>query len=144
MFILVSISFSKESLLSDKSLPKIENGYIRYVLKLPPLKDEDRYKVELLIGKKMFIDGCNKYKLEGSVLNKDNYLLVESIGKMVSLSDFDCKDKKRDRFVSIKLSDSLFQPYSSKKDIILHIPKWYEVRYLVWQKSGDIQKAKNR
>ncbi len=140
LLILINLSLYANIINNNKSLD-IPKEYTKYIIKLPKLVHEENYKVELLIGKKMFVDTCNEYRFDGKIEEKSSYLYINYIGAMKSLTHLKCQGKKKDRFIHIFLSDKLWKNYNSQSSIVIYLPKWYEVKYKIWEKYKNIQTA---
>ena len=60
-----AVPADKDSMM--KAFPPAESGMSRYVLFLPPQKDESGFRVELIAGKTIATDGVNNYFLGGKI-----------------------------------------------------------------------------
>ena len=66
MIMLVIASVTAAGADNMKAFPPAEAGMTRYVLPLPPEKDEDSLKVELVVGKMVKTDAGNRYFFAGT------------------------------------------------------------------------------
>jgi len=129
--------------------PPAENGYQRYIVEVPHKGEENIYKLELQIGKVLYMD-CNEYRFDGKVeikaLDNSNktYLVVSNIGKTKALTGKKCKEKRKDKFVFLSISDKLWKKYDSSTPQVIYVPKEYEVRFRIWEAEKYRQKAVNR
>lgn len=121
--------------------PEAEAGYVRSVIYLPQLKNEQDAKVELLIGKQMTTD-CNFRSLAGKVKLIElkgwgyQYLTVSEVTNGISTlmacpPDFEGKSE----FVTIKHSLGLMD-YNSRLPIVVYNPEDVQVKYRIWSNSG--------
>ncbi|GEM_PF-6137128 len=114
---------------------------VRSVIHLPTRVDESSYEVEIFVGKPMYLDSCNRYRLKGDIAQQDGAIVVSHIGALEALSHKVCHGGKRDRFVSLFRSEELFRAYESERAIVIYHPRWYEVRYRILKQAQQTQKA---
>ena len=50
-----------------KPFPPAEEGYVRYVIKLPSVQKPEKYKVQVLTGKNALLDPRNQYRFHGEI-----------------------------------------------------------------------------
>ncbi|MBB6502961.1 serine protease inhibitor ecotin [Pedobacter cryoconitis] len=122
--------------------PKAKEGFQRFVIQLPAQKNEEGYKVEIIVGKMMKVD-CNQHGMIGSFEEKDlkgwgyTYFEYTSKGEMRSTL-MGCPDKVlRDKFIS----NTELTRYNSKLPIVVYAPKGFQVRYKIWERSQKEQNA---
>lgn len=127
--------------------PAAEKGYVRKVIQLPALPDENLAKVELQIGKVIDVD-CNRYFFGGELQSEtlegwgyDYYVLNELKGPMGTLMA--CADgSKHKEFVTI--NNIPLMRYNSKLPIVLYVPEDVVVKYRVWSPQGVAQEAQTQ
>lgn len=113
----------------------------RYAIFLEPKEKEGLYKVELVFGKTIEVDSCNRYIIGGSVEQKTlegfgyDYYVVEQIGMPASTMMACRDDKKHQAFVP--LTTQTFTRYNSKLPIVIYAPNNVEVRYRIWSANED-------
>ncbi|AUX94047.1 serine protease inhibitor ecotin [Mixta gaviniae] len=136
---------SHASLESVAPYPAAEKGQVRQVIYLPPQQHEDRYKVELLIGKTLERD-CNRVMLGAETEQRTlegwgyDYLVVKRLSPPAS-TQMMCPDKRtRREFVAAHLPQGL-QRYNSKLPIVIYTPADVEVKYRLWQADPAISDA---
>ncbi len=125
--------------------PKAEAGFRRHVIYLPPLKNEDNAKVELLMGKMIQVD-CNRHMLGGTLESRtlegwgfDYYVLTSVTGPMTTMMA--CPDnKKTNSFVTINNIGEL-RRYNSRLPIVVYAPTEIRVKYRIWNASSKISEA---
>ncbi|XKM13996.1 serine protease inhibitor ecotin [Orbaceae bacterium ac157xtp] len=125
--------------------PAPDAGYHRSVIFLPPLKDEQNAKVELMVGKEMLVD-CNFTGLSGSITQHElkgwgyQYYVVktnnQAFSTMMACSDV---DQKID-FVNVNNNLGLIQ-YNSGLPIVVYAPQDIQVKYRVWATKPNINNA---
>lgn len=125
--------------------PAAKSGFVRSVIYLPELKDEQNAKVELLIGKEMVVD-CNAHSLSGSVKQEElkgwgyQYVTVDKVNSGIStLMACPPNDEKKTDFVTINHNLGLMK-YNSQLPIVVYTPKDIQVKYRVWS-AGQLQTA---
>jgi len=128
--------------------PNAKEGYKRYIVEVPHKAKEERYRLELQIGKNMYMD-CNEYRFEGilkveSLENNESYVYVTHLGKTYPISSLVCKDGKKDKFVFLSIREDLWKKYNSNLPKVIYVPKEYEVRYCIWKREKYRRKAVNR
>ncbi len=127
-----------------QAYPAAEAGFIRQVIFLPTLKNEDNAKVELIIGKTMDTD-CNTRGLIANIQEKTiegwgyNYMLVDKVsgGPTTRMA---CPDNtKQKRFVSVY--GVALQRYNSKLPLVVYTPADVQVKYRIWRPEARTQQA---
>lgn len=118
--------------------PETLEGYDRFVLLLPEIKDSQKdRKVEIIPGVTTEVD-CNKHRLAGTFVVKDiagwgyNYLVFESDGRMSS-TKMGCPDNTRHtEFVT---GETHLMNYNSRLPVVVFIPKKenFSVQYRIWE-----------
>jgi ecotin len=126
--------------------PQAVEGQVRYIIEVPKKSNENDYKIELLVGKKMQAD-CNTRQLFGKVEKKPlkgwgyHYYVVSDINGGVHTMMV-CKEPKEERFVALVHKELL--RYNSRLGTVVYVPEGYEVRYRIWHAGKEIQKASQR
>jgi ecotin len=138
---LLALVSTSSTLAADnmKAFPPAEPGMARYVIELPKQRNEDSYKVELLVGKTASLDARNRYffggKLERETISGwgfDRYILRE-LGPMAGTQiAVDPNAPKVDRFITLGGEPRLMR-YNSRLPLVVYVPADVEVRYLVWR-----------
>jgi ecotin len=125
-----------------KAFPAAKKGYQRFVIQLQPKSAEEDYQVEIFAGKTMRVD-CNKHGLIGKFLQKDvqgwgyTYYEYQSDGQTRSTL-MACPDKTlHEAFIA----GSKLVRYNSKLPVVVYVPKGFEVRYKIWERSSREEKA---
>lgn len=116
----------------------------RRVIVLPKLEDETLYKVELIPGKTVRVDGINSYfiglSLKAEVLKGwgYSYYTVEGNGAVGS-TRMGGRPNLRDEFVKGK---SMIIRYNSKLPVVIYVPKGTEIKYRIWKAGKELSDAK--
>ena len=124
-----------------KAFPPAGEGMSRIVIMLPPRKDEELLKVQILVGKTVKLDSRNSYffggKLETETITGwgyDRYVL-KSLGPMAgTVMAVDPNEPKVDRFITLGGEPELLR-YNSRLPLVVYVPEGVEVRYRIWR--GD-------
>ena len=140
------IAASEQALESVAPYPAAEKAQIRQVIYLPPQEQEDRYKVELLIGKTLEVD-CNRHMLGAELEKKTlegwgyDYYVVNKLTPPVSTRMM-CRDKNMHQaFVTANLGQEGLLRYNSKLPIVVYTPADVQVKYRVWQADAAVKEA---
>lgn len=128
-----------------KAYPQAKSGYVRQVIILPALNNENDAKLELMIGRTIETD-CNTRGFGGNLVKKTvsgwgyDYLVLDKLKGPVSTM-MACSDNTRKRrFVS--MNNVPLQRYNSKLPVVVYVPTGVEVRYRVWYPKNKIGTAK--
>ena len=130
-----------------QAYPAAEAGFVRQVIFLPVLKNEDNAKVELIIGKTIDAD-CNTRGLIANIQEKTvtgwgyNYLLVDKVsgGPTTMMA---CPDNsKQKRFVPI--NGIGLQRYNSKLPLVVYTQADVQVKYRIWRPDAKTQQAQKK
>lgn len=139
----VNVTIETEATKALKAYPESLEGYDRYVLFLPEIKNsmKDR-KVEIIPGVTTEVD-CNKHGLMGEFVEKNiegwgyNYLVFESDGGVRS-TRMGCPDNTR--HTELVTGATHLMNYNSRLPVVIFIPKKdnFSVQYRVWE-AGDLK-----
>lgn len=127
-----------------KAFPSAGEGMSRFVITLPPRKDEEFVKVQLLVGKTVKLDPQNRYFFGGRLETEtivgwgyDRYVL-KSLGPMAgTLMAVDPDVPKVERFITLGGEPELLR-YNSRLPLVVYVPEGIEVRYRIWRGDQDI------
>ncbi|MGE4798891.1 serine protease inhibitor ecotin [Yersinia hibernica] len=126
--------------------PQAEKGMSRQVIFLEPQEDENRFKVELLIGKTINVD-CNRHMLSGNLETRTlsgwgfDYLVMDKISEPASTM-MACPDNTRHpQFIAANLGDAAMQRYNSRLPIVVYVPQGVDVKYRIWEAGKEIRSA---
>lgn len=130
-----------------KAFPPAGEGMSRFVIMLPPRKEEELLKVQLLVGKTVKLDPRNRYffggKLETETITGwgyDRYIL-KSLGPLAgTLMAVNPNEPKADRFITIGGEPELLR-YNSRLPLVVYVPQGVEVRYRIWRGDTLLQSA---
>jgi len=125
--------------------PKAKEGYVKYVVEVPDVKNPYDYKVELLIGKTMMVD-CNHASLRAEITAKPlkgwgyTYLEVKNVQQGPTTMRM-CNEPKVEKFISVYAPEITFRRYNSRLGTVIYVPRELEVRYRIWSADKTVQKA---
>ena len=129
------------------AFPPAGEGMERYIIQLPHKErgEEDAFRVELIVGKKMQTDGVNRLRLGGEIADQPlkgwgfTYYEVKKIGPAAStLMAVPPGTPKVEAFVA--LPTRLIR-YNSRVPLVVYVPQDAEVRYRIWQADETTQEA---
>jgi ecotin len=126
-----------------KAFPPAGEGMVRYVLQLPPQKDESAYKVELIAGRTVRTDARNRYFFGGTFEAETiegwgftRYKLAQ-LGPMAgTLIGVDPGEPKLERFITLGGNPYLIR-YNSRLPVVVYVPEGVEVRYRIWSAGPE-------
>jgi ecotin len=125
--------------------PAAKDGSHRHVIHLDKQKNEDNFRVQVIVGKTMETD-CNHASFGGDLRERIvqgwgyPYYEIEDILGPVS-TGMACPDATRKQeFVETSGQGYLLR-YNSKLPVVVYVPHGYEVRYRLWQASEQILPA---
>jgi len=127
-----------------KAFPPAGEGMSRFVIMLPPRKEEEFLKVQLLVGKTVKLDPQNRYFFGGRLETEtitgwgyDRYVL-KSLGPMAgTLMAVDPNEPKVDRFITLGGEPELLR-YNSRLPLVVYVPEGVEVRYRIWRSDATV------
>jgi ecotin len=132
-----------------KAFPPAEKGMVRYVLQLPKQDDESAFKVELIVGKTVLLDGENRYffggKIEVETIKGWGFprYNVSKLGPMAGTQMAINPDApKVNRFITLGGEPFLIR-YNSRLPIVVYAPEGVEVRYRVWSAGPEAKVIEN-
>lgn len=140
---LLNYTVETEATKALKAYPESLEGYDRYVLFLPEIKNSEKErKVEITPGVTIEVD-CNNHKLMGTFVEKNiegwgySYLIFESDGGIRS-TRMACPDNSRR--TELVTGATWQMNYNSRLPIVVFIPKKenFSVQYSVWE-AGDLK-----
>jgi ecotin len=126
-----------------KVFPPAGEGMVRYVLQLPPQKDESACKVELIAGRTVRTDARNRYFFGGTFEEETiegwgftRYKLAK-LGPMAgTLIGVDPGEPKVERFITLGGNPYLIR-YNSRLPVVVYVPEGVEVRYRIWTAGAE-------
>jgi len=127
-----------------KMYPKAEQGFVRYVISLPSLDNEQNHKVELFAGKDMEVD-CNIHRISGGLVEKIldgwGYRYLEFQGSGMTFSTLmGCGNNER--HMEFVRSSEILISYNSRLPIVIYVPEELEAGYKLWIRDGGEYSAK--
>ncbi|MDX9714606.1 MAG: ecotin family protein [Dissulfurispiraceae bacterium] len=135
-YILYKQNYSNDRKLYEKSraaFPKSMPGYDRYSIDLDKRDNENRYEVEVIVGKTDFFD-CNNHMLSGRFDKKTvqgygyDYYVFRSDGRVASTLMACPDNSKKEQFIY----QSKKVRYNSRLPIIVFAPKGFQVKFNIW------------
>lgn len=129
-----------------KPFPEADSGYVRHVIRLPVLANEEDHKLQLIIGKIVEVD-CNKHFFGGKWSHEtvpgwgySYYLLTELAGPGSTMMACPEDEPRREEFVSVRIEDDIIR-YNSKLPVVVYTPEGVIVRYRVWSAGEETETA---
>jgi ecotin len=126
-----------------KAFPPADAGMVRHVLQLPKQNDESAFKVELIVGKNVQVDGVNRYNFGGKIEEETikgwgfPRYNVRKLGPMAGTRmAVDPNAPKVNRFVTLGGEPRLIR-YNSLLPVVVYAPEGVEVRYRIWSAGRD-------
>lgn len=116
---------------------------VRYVLPLPPDKNEDSLKVELIVGKTVKTDGVNRHFFAGRIEEETiqgwgfTRYILKQLGPMAgTLMGVPPGTPMVDQFVPIGGEPFLVR-YNSRLPVVVYVPEGVTVRYRIWRADPE-------
>lgn len=128
-----------------KAFNPAKEGQQRFVIVLPHKErgDEGNFKVEIIPGKTMLMDGVNSTRLGWAIVPKPlegwGYTYYELSGEDIVLSTMMALPEgaqKKEEFVT---GTSILIRYNSRLPIVIYGPEGVEIRYRIWQTTPDFK-----
>ena len=147
LVMLVNSSATAEEHRYLKAFSPAEDGMVRYVIELPDKErgEDNRFRVEITVGKEMLTDGVNLYSLGGEIKANPlkgwgfTYYRVAEFGPVATTRKaVPPGTSKVKKFVSMP---SMTIPYNSRIPLVIYVPDGGEVRYRIWTASETTLKA---
>jgi ecotin len=130
-----------------KAFPAAQQGMERFVIALPHKErgEEDDFRVELIVGKKMLTDGVNRVRLANAIETRTlegwGYTYYEVAGPSETLSTLMAPPEGAPQLEAFVTAAPLQVRYNSRLPIVVYAPSGYEVRYRIWSASATTQAA---
>lgn len=119
--------------------PKPEKGYKQMVIEVPHSENDGNKKLEFRVGKWMDVDGCNSFKLNGTLEKKDlqgwGYDYYVFNGGGVVATRMACPDAEG-RHLFVSATPEMVR-YNGRMPIVIYVPADYEVKFKIYQADGD-------
>src|SRR5215510_2333649 len=146
--VVLSVSAARAEHPQLKGFPAAKEGMERFVIVLPHKErgEEDAFKVELIVGKEMLVDGVNLVRLANTIETRPlagwGYTYYEVTGSSEALSTMMAPLEGTPEVQRFVTASPLLIAYNSRLPIVVYVPKGYEVRYRVWKATQQTRKAK--
>jgi len=121
-----------------RAFPPVDEGMVRYVLRLSKQDDESTFKMELIVGKIVQIDKSNKYFFNGKIEKEvikgwgPTRYIVSKLGPMAgTLMAINPNEPKVRRFITLG-GEPYFIRYNSNFPMVVYAPEGVDVRYRIW------------
>jgi ecotin len=130
-----------------KAFPEAKDGMKRAVIRLPHKErgEEDAFRVELRVGKKIETDGVNQYFMGGEIKDMPlegwgfTYYEVKSFGPVGSTRiGVPPGTPTVEKLVTIPTKQIR---YNSRIPIVVYVPEDGEVQYRVWTAPAEFEPA---
>jgi len=139
----LSLSQAAEDL---KPWPAAEEGYERYVFRVPKVENEGERRVEIIVGKTLKLDPHNRYTMTGELKKEPlkgwgySFYKLTSDGQVAGTRvAVPPGTEKVDRFISVGGEGTLAR-YNSKLPVVVYVPKGFEVKFRIWE-AGEAKAA---
>ena len=145
--VVLSIAAARAEHPQLKVFPAAKEGMERFVILLPHKErgEEDAFKVELIVGKEMLVDGVNLVRLANTIETRPlegwGYTYYEVTGSSEALSTMMAPPEGTPKVQKFVTASPLHIAYNSRLPIVVYAPKGYEVRYRIWKASQHTRKA---
>ena len=145
--VVLSVSAARAEHPQLKVFPAAKEGMERFVIVLPHKErgEEDSFKVELIVGKEMLVDGINLVRLANTIETRPlegwGYTYYEVTGSSEALSTMMAPPEGTPKVKKFVTASPLHIAYNSRLPIVVYAPKGYEVRYRIWKASQKTRKA---
>lgn len=132
------------------AFPPAEDGMERFVIELDHKQrgEEDAFRVEIIVGKRMLTDGVNLYRLgntiERRVLQGLGYTYYEVVGKGETMGTLMAPPEGAPMVEQFVTATPLMVRYNSRLPIVVYAPSGYQVRYRIWQAGEVFSEADQR
>jgi len=132
-----------------KAFPPAEEGMERSVIVLPHKEgdEEDDFRVEIIVGREMIVDGVNRVRLgnaiEARTLEGWGYTYYEVTGPSEIISTLMAPPEGAEKVEAFVAAAPLQVRYDSRLPIVVYAPSGYEVRYRIWRASGATHTAED-
>jgi len=129
------------------AFPPAQEGMQRFVIALSHKErgEEDDFRVELIVGKKMLTDGVNQLRLANTIESRTlegwGYPYYEVTGPSETLSTLMAPPEGAPQVEAFVTAAPLQIRYNSRLPIVVYAPNGYEVRYRIWSASKTIRTA---
>ena len=137
--------FTADAADNMKAFPPAEKGRVRYVLQLPKQDDESAFKVELIVGKTVLLDGQNRYFFGGKIQQETikgwgfTRYNVSQLGPVAGTQiAVDPNAPKVNRFITLGGEPYLIR-YNSRLPVVVYAPEGVEVRYRIWTAEPEMK-----
>lgn len=116
--------------------PAPDHGFVRKVIRLAPLPDEQDRMIELIVGREAKVDDCNASWFEGAFVEKTagarRYLLLPEAIQLGTLKG--CIPRS-EHVAFVRLRKQPLVRYTSREPLVIYVPKGFEVSYRGHQAS---------
>jgi ecotin len=130
-----------------KAFPQAHQGMTRLVIELAhkDRKQEQNFKVQLIVGRNMQTDGVNLVRLGTSIealpLQGWGYTYYEVKAEAAMLSTMMAAPEGAPKVTQFVTTAPLLIQYNSRLPVVVYVPEGYEVRYKVWAAPEEYQPA---
>ena len=121
-----------------KPYPPAEKGMTRFAIVLPKQDNEENFKVEIIVGKKVMVDSANRAFMGGKIeeVNIEGWgfsrYVVKELGPVAQT--LIGGGVPEERFVTMQ---PLLVRYNSRLPIAVYVPEGAEVKYRIWSVPAD-------
>jgi ecotin len=130
-----------------KAFPQAEEGQKRYVIQLEKKDNENDFKVEIVIGKKVILDLQNHYFFAGQIepinilgWGFTRYVLPDFGPMIATLMAVDPAAEKTERFIRL-MGEPYLVRYNSRLPVVVYAPEGAEVNYRIWSAAKTLNRV---
>ena len=115
-------------------------GEVRHVIRLQPQRDENAFRVGVVIGRTMWVD-CNQTSLTATLEERTaegwgfSYYVATRVGPGITTRMACPSNTRTQRFV--RNAEEPLLRYNSRLPLVVYAPSDVEVRYRVWRAGPE-------
>jgi len=130
-----------------KPFPTAGPGKERFVIVLPhkERRDDEAFRVEIVVGREMFTDSVNLVRLGNSIeartLQGWGYTYYEVTGPSTTMSTMMAPPPGSAQVKRFVTAPPLHIAYNSRLPVVVYVPYGYQVRYRIWEAPETFEKV---
>lgn len=130
------------------AFPTEVDGNQRHVIQLPKVKDESRFMIELVPGRREVAD-CNLRSFTAPLHREVlagwgyPYYVLSDLKPTPGTRKICAPGSDSRRFIRVR-GDSLILPYSSRLPLVVYLPEGVLLKYRVWRADKNLSDARTQ